>query len=236
MIVYLLQRLVNDRLLVNRKQLSMRPHEVRVIQKRGKLRSRKPPRPAEALESTRERILASAARLFAERGFERSSMPAIARASGITAGAIYKHFSSKGELLLEVVKRSFESTPLFIQNGASGTAAALPRLASVYIEPELKLVRQLSIEVHSAASKDAAIRKLLARSNAVLIRHVRDTIAIAQREGQIEKELNPDFAARLFCILVMGLLHMDTLLPNLIGDKPWRDFVQDRVATLLGLR
>src|SRR5271170_8109877 len=86
----------------------------------------------EAIESTRERILASAARLFAERGFEGSSMPAIAKASGITAGAIYKHFKSKGEMLLEVVKRSFESTPLFIRNGASGTAAALPRLAAVY--------------------------------------------------------------------------------------------------------
>ena len=83
-------------------------------------------------------------------------MPAIARASGITAGAIYKHFKSKGELLLEVVKRSFESTPLFMQNSASCSGyRALPRLASVYTEPELKLVRQLSIEVHSAASKDS---------------------------------------------------------------------------------
>jgi AcrR family transcriptional regulator len=213
-----------------------------VIRKRQKPRLKKRPRSAtqahgvEAIESTRERILASAARLFAEHGFERSSMPAIAKASGITAGAIYKHFRSKGELLLEVVRRSFESTPLFIQNGASGTAAALPRLASLYTEPELKLVRQLSIEVHSAASKDAEIRKLLARSNAVLIQHVRDTIAMAQREGQIETELNPDFAARLFCIFVMGLLHMDTLLPNMIGDKPWRDFVRERVATLIGLR
>ena len=46
-------------------------------------------------------------------------MPAIAKTSGITAGAIYKHFKSKGELLLEVVKRSFESTPLFMQNSAA---------------------------------------------------------------------------------------------------------------------
>jgi AcrR family transcriptional regulator len=213
-----------------------------MIRKRQKPRLKKRPRSAaqshgvKATESTRERILASAARLFAEHGFEGSSMPAIAKASGITAGAIYKHFRSKGELLLEVVRRSFESTPLFIRNGASGTAAALPRLAAVYTEPELKLVRQLSIEVHSAASKDAEIRKLLARSNAVLIQHVRDTITMAQREGQIETELNPDFAARLFCIFVMGLLHMDTLLPNMIGDKPWRDFVRERVATLIGLR
>jgi len=207
-----------------------------MIRRREKPPPKKARQGVEAVESTRERILAAAARLFAEHGFEGSSMPAIARASGITAGAIYKHFRSKGELLLEVVKRSFESTPLFIQNGTSGTAAALPLLASLYTEPDLKLVRQLSIEVHSAASKDAEIRKLLARANAVLIQHVRDRIALAQREGQADTKLNPDFAARLFCILVMGLLHMDTLLPNLIGDKAWRDFVYERVATLIGLR
>src|ERR1700683_4158912 len=118
------------------------------------------------IESTRERILASAARLFAENGFEGSSMPAIAKAAGITAGAIYKHFKSKGELLLEVVKRSFESTPLFIQNLAPGNdATALPRLASVYTQPELKPVRQLSIAVHSAASTACEARGVLALSN-----------------------------------------------------------------------
>ena len=50
-------------------------------------------------------------------------MPAIAKASRITAGAIYKHFRSKGELLLEVVKRSFESAPLFVQSSSQNSAA-----------------------------------------------------------------------------------------------------------------
>jgi AcrR family transcriptional regulator len=192
---------------------------------------------ADASESTRERILASAASLFAEHGFEGASMPAIAKASGITAGAIYKHFKSKGELLLEVVKRSFESTPLFIQNVAPGNeATALPRLASVYTQPELKPVRQLSIEVHSAASKDSEVRELLALSNEVAIQRIRDTIALAQRAGKLDSKMNADFTARLFCIFVMGLLHMDTLLPNLIGDQSWRDFVRERAATLIGVR
>jgi AcrR family transcriptional regulator len=192
---------------------------------------------SDAIGSTRERILASAARLFAEHGFEGASMPAIAKASGITAGAIYKHFKSKGELLLEVVKRSFESTPLFIQNLAPGNdATALPRLASVYTQPELKPVRQLSIEVHSAASKDSEVRELLALSNEVAIKLIRDTIALAQRAGKLDAKLNPDFTARLFCIFVMGLLHMDTLLPSLIGDRAWRDFVLERVATMIGVR
>jgi AcrR family transcriptional regulator len=189
---------------------------------------------AKPIESTRERILASAARLFAENGFEGSSMPAIAKASGITAGAIYKHFKSKGELLLEVVKRSFESTPLFMQNSAAATAAALPRLASVYTEPELKLVRQLSIEVHSAASRDSEVSRVLALSDEAAMQYISDAIALAQREGKLDPKLNPEFAARMFCVFVMGLLHMDTLLPKLIGDKSWRDFVHERVAALIG--
>src|ERR1700683_5026811 len=158
---------------------------------------------SDAIESTRERILASAASLFAAHGLEGASMPAIAKASGITAVAIYKHFKSKGELLLEVVKRSFESTPLFIQNLAPGNdATALPRLASVYTQPELKPVRQLSIEVHSAASKDCEVREVLALSNEVAIKLIRDTIALAQRAGKLDSKLNPDFTARLFCIFV----------------------------------
>jgi AcrR family transcriptional regulator len=234
MTVYLLLRLVNDRLLVNLERFIMNA----VIRKREKSHAKKRSRGTEAVESTRERILASAARLFAEHGFEGSSMPAIAKASGITAGAIYKHFKSKGELLLEVVKRSFESTPLFIQHltATAGTVAALPRLAAVYTEPELKLVRQLSIEVHSAASKDSEVRNVLAMSDETAMQHIRDTIAAAQRKGKLDTKLNPDFAARLFCVFVMGLLHMDTLLPDLIGDRSWREFVQERVATLIGVR
>jgi AcrR family transcriptional regulator len=185
-------------------------------------------------ESTRERILASAARLFAEHGFEGSSMPAIAKASGITAGAIYKHFKSKGELLLEVVKRSFESTPLFVQNSAVATATALPRLTSAYTEPEMKLVRQLSIEVHSAASRDSEVRRVLALSDEAAMQYISDAIALAQREGKLNSKLNPEFTARLFCVFVMGLLHMDTLLPGLIGDRSWRDFVYERIAVLIG--
>ncbi|MHB8382894.1 MAG: TetR/AcrR family transcriptional regulator, partial [Candidatus Binataceae bacterium] len=58
--------------------------------------------------STRERILAQAGRLFASRGFNGVTMPAIADASGIAASAIYKHFTSKAELFFQVVRRAVE--------------------------------------------------------------------------------------------------------------------------------
>ena len=61
---------------------------------------------------TRERILSAAAHLFAEHGYASTSMPTIAERSGITAGAIYRHFFNKAELLLEVVKRALAALPV----------------------------------------------------------------------------------------------------------------------------
>ena len=55
--------------------------------------------------STRDRILKAAERLFAEHGFSGVSMPMIAKASSITAGAIYKHFDGKDDLFRQMFVR-----------------------------------------------------------------------------------------------------------------------------------
>jgi AcrR family transcriptional regulator len=54
-----------------------------------------------------ERILDSAMRLFAERGYERTAIPDIQAAVGLSrgSGALYKHFESKEALLVAIVDR-----------------------------------------------------------------------------------------------------------------------------------
>lgn len=52
-------------------------------------------------EKTRQRIVAEAATLFNERGFEGSSMAELMQATGLEKGGIYRHFSSKEELAAE---------------------------------------------------------------------------------------------------------------------------------------
>src|SRR5690349_23523927 len=76
--------------------------------------------------STRDRILAAAQTLFARHGFAGVSMPSIAKASGITAGAIYKHFESKDDLFFEVVSRTVRSAPLPEVRASTSAAAVLP--------------------------------------------------------------------------------------------------------------
>jgi AcrR family transcriptional regulator len=54
--------------------------------------------------SARERILATAERLFAERGFGRTSTARIADAAGVPHGLIFYHFKTKMDLLLAVIR------------------------------------------------------------------------------------------------------------------------------------
>ncbi|MBZ6474621.1 TetR/AcrR family transcriptional regulator [Streptomyces griseocarneus] len=51
------------------------------------------------------RLLAAATRLFAERGYDRTSVQEIVEAAGVTKGALYHYFGSKDDLLHEVYGR-----------------------------------------------------------------------------------------------------------------------------------
>ncbi|MER7606802.1 TetR/AcrR family transcriptional regulator [Nocardioides sp. NPDC127503] len=52
-----------------------------------------------------QRILAAALELFAEKGFESTSVQDVVVAAGVTKGAMYHYFSSKEDLLYEIYGR-----------------------------------------------------------------------------------------------------------------------------------
>jgi AcrR family transcriptional regulator len=65
-----------------------------------------PPAPTKTAKAavTRQRLLEAAGDLFIERGYHGVSMQDIAAAAGLTKGAMYGHFRSKGQLLVEVIR------------------------------------------------------------------------------------------------------------------------------------
>ncbi len=64
----------------------------------GRRRSRR----EERKEETRAELIATAAKVFARRGFHGASLDQIAREAGYSTGAIYWHFSGKDDLFLAV--------------------------------------------------------------------------------------------------------------------------------------
>ncbi|MBU2517991.1 MAG: TetR/AcrR family transcriptional regulator [Proteobacteria bacterium] len=59
----------------------------------------------EQSKKTVERILNAATSLFVAHGYHGTSISAIAKATGLTKGALYAHFQGKGDLLLALVRK-----------------------------------------------------------------------------------------------------------------------------------
>src|SRR5690606_2202220 len=62
-------------------------------------------RTKEDAEKTRIALLASAERLFLERGVAHTSLDQIARDAGVTRGAVYWHFQNKAHLFHEMLNQ-----------------------------------------------------------------------------------------------------------------------------------
>src|SRR5438132_2429785 len=58
----------------------------------------------DVLTPTRERLLRAARELIEEGGYGAASVVAIAERAGVAAGTLYRHFSSKEELFVEVFR------------------------------------------------------------------------------------------------------------------------------------
>src|SRR5512147_2689837 len=78
-------------------------------------------------EETRSRILDVAGELFAERGYDATSVADICQQAGVTKGAFYHHFASKQSVFLELRDRWLE--PLEAQlTLPRGEGETLPQL------------------------------------------------------------------------------------------------------------
>ncbi|HKN00342.1 MAG TPA: helix-turn-helix domain-containing protein [Candidatus Binataceae bacterium] len=178
----------------------------------------------------------AAADLFALRGFDGTSMEAIAQRAGLTVGALYRHFSAKGELLLDVVRQALSLLPVAQHMHLdSGRADLLPEMVALYTAPDLRRLRRLAIELHNAASRDRKVAQLLREFNDRMASDARARIEAGQSDGTLDDNRDADYAARFLMVLIMGLAHIDTLYPAMLADSGWRKFVMDSVGMLLGV-
>lgn len=68
---------------------------------------------------TRARLLEEAAKLFYARGFAATSLEQIAEGAEVTKGAIYRHFASKEDLFLELVREGGQVLDTTVLSNAS---------------------------------------------------------------------------------------------------------------------
>src|SRR5215510_947986 len=79
----------------------------------------------------RAKLIAAAAEVFAERGYDRAGVAEIARRAGVTTGAIYSRYAGKAELLAAAIERhtTDELDALFADHRFEGRATDVLAIA-----------------------------------------------------------------------------------------------------------
>lgn len=156
--------------------------------------------------ATREEILDVALDLFLRKGYDRTSVREIARMAGLSQAGLLHHFSTKEELLVEVLRRrdersrdAFQATPdedLSVDGLLSvvGHNAEEPGLVRLYVA--------MSAE---STGEDSAARGYFEERYRWLRAGVAQDIRRQQASGEVSAELDPDAMAALLIAAADGL-------------------------------
>ena len=161
---------------------------------------------------TASRIQQAALELFAQQGYEATSMTQIAEATGIKKPSIYAHFKSKEDLFLHVVQQVYENEldaikALFLSQQTQALEVQLYSLLRGYVEryeqdPELKFMIRMSFFPPAALEKQVMtqVYVFLDQIEHKLVPFMRQ----AAQDGDIAK-IEPEQAATAFMCLLDGI-------------------------------
>jgi TetR/AcrR family transcriptional repressor of nem operon len=173
-------------------------------------------------ETTRQMIVAAAAPIFNQRGFEGTSMQDVMEATGLEKGGLYRHFSGKEELAAEVFRYSLEqSVKLRTEHvdRAHGTIPLLKSLVKRFVEVPSSMPGGCPLMNTAIDSDDGnpTLRGLaheaLSDWRTRLIKIIRDGI----RDGEIKTGTVPRQIANTIIASLEGALMISRLDGNRIA-------------------
>lgn len=168
----------------------------------------------EALE-TRNRILDAAERVFGASGVSRTSLGDVARAAGVTRGAIYWHFKDKSDLFTAMVNRvtlpmegmvARSSEEAAADPLASLKAAAVFALKRTATDPQCQ--RVFDVVTHKCEYLDemAGVKRRISSVEKGCVDRAETAIRNAVKRGQLPANVNARLAAIGLDAMLYGLI------------------------------
>ncbi|GGD21453.1 acrEF/envCD operon transcriptional regulator [Franconibacter pulveris 1160] len=190
---------------------------------------------------TRQQLLDAAITEFATRGFNGTTLTDIARAAGVTRGAVYWHFESKEALFNEIWKEQLPVRQLIAPLLSSETRhnpLQLLRetltLALQYIScnPRWRALMQIlyqKCEFNSEMMPEQEIRSQLGFNKERMAALIRQCIA----SGQVSQSINIELTLTLFCGCLSGIVKNWLLKPDAINLYGQAQEIVDNMLLML---
>jgi len=156
----------------------------------------------------REQLIEVATKLFAKTGYEATTTAAIAQAAGVTEPILYRHFRSKQELFVaivrEVSKYTLEQWQALIAN-VTDPAERL-RIISSAMPDHMKRLSDYYHVLHGAlaTSRDKKVLAVMREHYDQIQTFFNRIVTEGQKSGNFRKELHPEAAAWQFIFSGIG--------------------------------
>ncbi|GII28865.1 TetR/AcrR family transcriptional regulator [Planotetraspora mira] len=152
-------------------------------------------------EPVRRRLLAEATRLFAERGFESTSVQEIVAAAGVTKGAMYHYFGSKDDLLHEIYGRVLRLQMERLTRFADAEGPVAERLHATAMDVVVTTVENLDdskIFFRSMHQLTPETYKTVRAERRRYHERFRDLVAEGQRAGVFREDIPAEMVVDFF--------------------------------------
>ena len=195
---------------------------------------------AEKQARTRAELIATAAGVFAQRGYESASVEEIAEQAGYSHGAVYSNFAGKSDLFLAVFEeymadraQELAATQVGIDDGAPletrARALADQWMQRFATDGESFL---LHLEFLAASRREPELAERFGSRSAALRETIAAFIAHHQQEEGVEAPLPPAELALIMRALGIGLAIEALVSPDAVRDDLYGDFVELLVSML----
>jgi AcrR family transcriptional regulator len=166
----------------------------------------------ETLALRREEILRAAESCFARQGFHQTTIQDVIKESGLSAGCIYGHFSSKEDLIQAIGEsRHGRDSALLAVKGETGDplqslrAIARAFLGDLQKEDGLR-ARRVALQLWAEALRDDVVRTQVTDGIRQPIALIIDLLRRGQKSGAIDRSIQPRGAARAMVAMFQGLV------------------------------
>lgn len=192
--------------------------------------------PADAEDDPiRVKLIAAAAEVFAEKGYDGAGVAEIARRAGYTTGAIYGRFTGKAELLLAAIeaRSSSELDTLFNEHRFEGKVTdILTTVGSHLVTDQMGPESALLLEAFVAARRDPEVRRLMQAALDLRGDRLADLVTEAQARGGIDPALDREAVVRFCHAVGFGFLLFRAVDLKLPEAGPWEDLIARLVDAL----
>ena len=197
----------------------------------------------EAAEHTRRQIIHAAGQVFHECGVSRTSLEQIAKAAGVTRGAVYWHFANKADLFFALREQAAVSLlaridGLLLEEGLADPLAGIERALNAFFQtleehPEVRQIFEIMASRCEYVDEFAAVQAEVNKPALDFLSKVEIAYHRARERGALRPGLEPQTVALDTWAFACGLFHY--LLAG-CPDEAWRRRVPDMIAAHVALR